>query len=227
MCHKCCCDFDILGVKVSSHPEGGKSSPPPRSSVFLFLFGCCKLCWLFPWCTWLNRTLTSTIVASGKRLLWRRGVKQPFPRRRRRPWPSRAFVMVYKLQVAGTRGRGRWSHFRCGTVSPPPDPNPPNPFLFFFLTTISIVLAHWFTQTKTDCKSSSGSESLGCRCCVCSFSTVSDERDSFALRAWVNLYAPFHWGVSHARFFDWPQWPQHRFCWAAGGRRLKGLCPWL
>lgn len=89
-------------------------------------------------------------------------------------------------------------------MSPPPDPNPPQPLsFFFFLTTISIVLAHWFTQTKTDCKSSSGSESLGCRCCVCSFSTVSDERDSFALRAWVNLYVAFHWGVSHARFFDW------------------------
>lgn len=208
MCHKCCCDFDIWGVKL-------KHSPPPSSlpSFFSSLvaanFADCASA--FPMMHLTEPTLKSTCrCCDQKRGRGKPGMTGAWRCRgdealNGRPGESKSrFCDGLQFEVVGRRGRAWirlrsrlswwWSHFRCGTGAPPPL-LPPPPLSFF--TTISIVRAG--PRTKTDCKSSSGSESLGCRWCVCSFSTVSDERDSFALWAGVNLYATLLWGVSHAR----------------------------
>lgn len=111
------------------------------------------------------------------------------------------------LTVVGRRGRA-WisAPVQAGAeailgveLCPPPNPQPP----FLLFTTISIVRAHW-SQTKTDCKCSSGSESLGRRWCVCSFSTVSDERDASALRAGLNLWWRSSGALHTHTSFRWP-----------------------
>lgn len=69
-----------------------------------------------------------------------------------------------------------------------------------------------------------------CRWRVCSFSTVSDERGSFALRAWLNLYVAFLRAAAHARMAAlsaapvlscW--WQMHHGFVSLAGRRISSI----